>query len=293
MDFNKLDEKMKVEYIIVIMMAIQLQVAWSQDSSDTQKMSNIMCQLYLGGIPLCPASSCKEIADTRLWNTRSGLHWLTNCNKLWKAYCSQHIFPSQSLGWMRVGYVSSRYGCPEGLGHLETVCQRVDVGCSSVIFPTHGISYSKVCRLVYGYIKGTPDRFERHRNCPGCTIDDPYVDGVSITHGSPRQHIWSLAATGHVDYCLCSATNFQTDEFSFVGQDYYCDVEGANTFSYANRLWDKYDCLPGAEACCEDGAWFCKDLPQPITDDIEFRLCADEVRANEDVYIEYAVIYVQ
>ena len=26
------------------------------------------------------------------------------------------------------------------------------------------------------------------------TIDDAYVDGVSLTHGSPQQHIWTFAA---------------------------------------------------------------------------------------------------
>ncbi len=26
------------------------------------------------------------------------------------------------------------------------------------------------------------------------TIDQAYVDGLSVTHGSPRQHIWSFAA---------------------------------------------------------------------------------------------------
>ena len=25
-----------------------------------------------------------------------------------------------------------------------------------------------------------------------CSMDDPYVDGISLTHGSPQQHIWSF-----------------------------------------------------------------------------------------------------
>ena len=29
-------------------------------------VQGILCQLSLGDIPLCPASSCKEVADTRL-----------------------------------------------------------------------------------------------------------------------------------------------------------------------------------------------------------------------------------
>ena len=32
--------------------------------------------------------------------------------------------------------------------------------------------------------------------------------------------------------------------------------------------------------------WFCKELPRPTTNDIEFRFCTDERRTNEDVYIE-------
>ena len=34
-----------------------------------------------------------------------------------------------------------------------------------------------------------------HTNKQALTIDDGYVDGVSITHGNhPRKHIWTLAA---------------------------------------------------------------------------------------------------
>ena len=289
---------MKVALLLVMMAAFQITASQHLNYDQIPALSGIMCQLYLGGIPLCPASSCKEIADTRLWDTRSGLHWLTDgMNEPWKAYCSYNISPSHCVGWMRAEHVQASCGCPEGLepvtaGGRELCRKTVNVGCSSVIFPTHGISYSKVCGLVYGYNQGSADGFERHTNCPDCTIDDPYVDGVSITHGSPRQHIWSLAAGHYIDYCPCSSTGSQPNLPPFVGQDYYCDVEDTDTFTHADRLWDKYDCLSGAEACCEEGQWFCKDLPQPTTDDIEFRLCSDQERANEDVYIEHVDIYV-
>ena len=285
--------------IFLVMIAIQ--TAWSQvyyGSGQSSSFSGIMCQLYLGGIPLCPASSCKEVADTRLWNTRSGLHWLTDGNRLVQAYCSTTISPSQSRGWMRAGYVQSGHGCPVGLGQLTAggrkLCAKtVDVGCSSVIFSTHGISYSKVCGLVYGYQRGSPDGFNRGLNCPGCNITNQYLDGASITHGSPRQHIWSLAASSSLNNCRCSTTGSQPYLPPFVGQDYYCDIESSNTYTSADRLWDKSGCPSGAERCCEKGQWFCKDLPQATTDDIEFRLCADEPRSNEDVYIEHVTIYVQ
>ena len=289
---------MKVAIFLVVTIAVQ--IAWSQvlyGSGQSSSLSGIMCQLYLGGIPLCPASSCKEVADTRLWSTRSGLHWLTDGNRLVQAYCSNTISPSQSRGWMRAGYVRSGYGCPVDLGQLtaggrKLCAKKARVGCSSVIFPTHGISYSTVCGLVYGYNKGTPDGFERHGHCPGCTIDDPYLEGVSITHGSPRQHIWSLAAGHGFTHCPCAGAAPSIIP-SFVGECFFCDVEDRDTFIYSDKLWDKYDCLAGAEACCEKGQWFCTDLPQATTDDIEFRLCTDQPRNNEDVYIEHVDIFVQ
>ena len=111
----------------------------------------------------------------------------------------------------------------------------VDTGCSSVIFPSHGDSYSKVCGRVYGYQKATTDAF-RGFACPGCAIDQQYVDGVSITHGSPRQHIWSLAASHLPPHCQCNSNNINAP--SFVGQDYFCDVEGTSTYTTADRLWD-------------------------------------------------------
>ena len=60
--------------------------------------------------------------------------------------------------------------------------------CSSVLFPSHGFSYSKVCGMIRAYQKGTPDVFRNHgglRNPP--TLDFNYVDGISLTYGEfPR-----------------------------------------------------------------------------------------------------------
>ena len=116
------------------------------------------------------------------------------------------------------------------------------------------------------------------------------MDGVSITHGSPQQHIWTLAASHHGPYCRCEGAN---DLPAFVGQDYFCDGEGINTFSLDDRLWDGHSCLSESQQCCDRANWFCKHLPGPTTDNIEFRLCADEERANEDIFIEDIDIYVQ
>ena len=262
------------------------------------RLENITCQAFLGDIPGCPARSCKHIVDTKLWPSRSGYHWLGD-SSVFQAYCSISISPSESRGWMRVAGVSASQGCPSGLEPVTAggrkMCRKtVDRGCSSVTFPTHGLSYSKVCGWARGYNKGSTNAFYRYQ-CASCTIDSPYVDGVSITHGHPRQHIWSLAAAAYkIQYCPCTSS---PDQYSylppFVGNDYNCEYEGTNTYTTADQLWDGQDCVASLQRCCDRGSWFCKELPQPTTDDIEFRLCTDQVRVDEDVYIEYIQLYVQ
>ena len=56
-------------------------------------------------------------------------------------------------------------------------------GCYSVIYSTNGMSYQRVCGRATGYQKGSPDAF----------IFATQFEGLSITHGSPRQHIWTYA----------------------------------------------------------------------------------------------------
>ena len=66
-----------------------------------------------------------------------------------------------------------------------------------------------MCGKIIGYQLGGTRCFHGNES----TIDSPYVDGVSVTHGFPRQHIWTLAAgyaeiaTTSIKYlCPCSLT---------------------------------------------------------------------------------------
>ena len=285
-----------LQLLVVVVAAMTIASAASTTTRYTPSLQGIICQLFLGGIPFCPASSCKEIVDNTLWTDfQPGLHWLTSPTGVCKGYCVDTIDPDQSRGWLRVADVASNNSCPPGLeegtaGDNKLCRKTVDIGCSSVTFPTNGISYSKVCGRVFGYQKESTDGFVRHTHCPNCNIDQQYVDGVSITHGSPRQHIWTLAASHHGPYCGCQRP---TELPAYVGQDFFCDGEGTNTYVLEDRLWDGHSCLPESQQCCDRANWFCKELPVPTTDDIEFRVCADEARTNEDVYIEHIEMYVQ
>ena len=57
-------------------------------------------------------------------------------------------------------------------------------------------------------------------------------------------------------------------------------------------LWDGKQC---EGQCCSDGKsppWFSVELTDPITDDIEVRICADESTTNEDTPVSLLELYV-
>ena len=206
--------------------------------------------------------------------------------------------------------------CPDGFRlvnrtepPLRTCGRPGPAGCVSTTFPTHGIEYSRVCGRVVGYQYASPDAFEAFARGGATSIDSYYVDGVSLTHGqSPRQHIWTFAAAlgeGYTDalvICPCIQSgrtlNFTGVIPPFIGQDYFCDTGNpSDTYQYEiypdDPLWDGQGC-GGNSTCCEfnNPPWFCKQLPQPTTNDIELRLCDDQPISDEDTPIERVEIYV-
>ena len=193
-------------------------------------------------------------------------------------------------------------------------CGRTSTGsntCDSVTFPVNGASYSRVCGRVRAYQVGQPNGFYGYSQGRRSSIDNDYVVGISITHGSstPRQHVWTFAAAFYENYngrfpyiCPCTntrnrnAVNFQIPPF--VDNDYFCDT-GAETnpsgteFFPDDPLWDGEGCGP-TSTCCElnNPPWFCKQLPAPTSDDIEVRICANNGIRNENIAIEQIEIYV-
>ena len=79
------------------------------------------------------------------------------------------------------------------------------------------------------------------------TIDGAYVSGVSLTHGSPRQHILTFAAGAQTrnDACPCDAT-INITILPFVGGDYFCESgkhQGENEIFFPDDpLWDGDGC---------------------------------------------------
>ena len=199
--------------------------------------------------------------------------------------------------------------CPSGL-RLATysdkrLCGRTGIGCSRTTFSVHGLEYSRVCGKVIGYQFGTTDAFGPYHNTKGLTLDQSYLDGVALAHGSPHNHIWSFAA-GHnqgrnyVNGCPYSTSSSFTGTVPpFIGDSYFCDSgnphSNTGTFLYdTDPLWDGEGCRDSDHCCTSHNPpWFCKDLPQPTSDDIELRICGNADVSNEDTPIELVDIYIQ
>ena len=216
--------------------------------------------------------------------------------------------------WYQVAYLNMTDPsqlCPSAWREYNTsgvrACGRpVSSGenCSATLYTTKQ-QYSRVCGRVIGYQVGSPDGFLQFHFLDG--LNRGYMDGVSITHGDPRHHIWSYAAgatENRTDFtgsnCPCSLAQGTELRISAVGSNYYCESGNpseifphSGIFYQSDPLWDGQQC----EGTCCSGTksppWFSVQLPTNTADDIEVRICADESTENEDVLVELLEIYVQ
>ena len=134
-------------------------------------------------------------------------------------------------------------------------------------------------------------------------MNDHYVEGVSITLGSPHKHLWTYAVglndndTDPSHTCPCSVNRGPAPS-SFVGNHYYC--ESGATFTSAieiyytdDPLWHCSGCSENKNCCTNiDQPWFFHEFVAKVQDDIEVRLCTDELFQNEAVLVEQIQLYV-
>jgi hypothetical protein len=265
-----------------------------------------------------PVSSCAALSNLTI-SFPSGYYWVVGSDgSAVRVYCDMTLSCGNVTGgWMRVAKLdmtNSRHQCSNGFRQRTDSNKRTCVsdiplessGCHQGIISAHNLSYSKACGQIIAYQVGSTDAFYRTSALSNATIDNSYVDGISLTHGnSPREHIWTFAAGANEQQqdgpftCPCVDDSPATPP-SFVGEDYFCET-GHNSIHlprrgqfYSDYLWDGAGC--GAQsACCtfNNPPWFYKQLPQPTADDIEMRVCTDEARSTEDIAIEIIEIYVQ
>ncbi len=295
----------------------------NNQSSQFKDLQSIIAELgpmafYPGTRIGNPASSCRDIPQDR----PSGEYWITtdSTSSPVQVYCDMNRTScscNAAGGWMRVANLDMtdfHQNCPEGLRlvnrtepPLRTCGRPGPAGCISTTYSTYGVEYSKVCGRIIAYQSSTPDAFRKYFNNRSLSIDDVYVDGVSLTHGqSPRQHIWTFVnALDETisNRCVCPCTRPDRPYTGvippFIGQDYFCETGSRQIYIYSNfytddPVWDGQGC-GGTSTCCEfnNPPWFCKQLPQPTTDNIELRICADQPSFDEDIPIEITELYIR
>ena len=223
-------------------------------------------------------------------------------------------------GWTRVAYVNMTQPgatCPQGLWQRNfdnlTLCARDNhnhtQGCDGTAFS--GLTqYSKVCGRVRGYQQGAPISFFWYsQKFTHLTIDDAYVDGISITYGNtPRKHIWTYAGgsfekittTADFVYCPCSPY-YPSISPPYVGTDYYCESGiyscclQSNTVADADPLWDGQQCGGSDAPCCTrpNMPWFIKTLNETTIEDIELRLCRATSAGHGETPLDLIDIFVK
>ena len=259
-----------------------------------------------------PATSCSAVYECNS-TAPSGDYWINSTTGPVQVYCEMSSGGDSSV-YMRAGLINmtdENSTCPGNFTYwtnqVRRLC-RVAPGnvygvCVSVTFPMHGLPYTKVRGRALGYQFASLDAFNPYVSPE--TVDDYYVDGISVAYGSPGTHIWTFAGGLSKDFygpevnCPCSreATASLPVVPPFMGENYFCESGNTNSFDrvwyFDDPLWDSQGCVSGSTCCDRGGPWFNVTLTEQTRDDIIVRMCVGEARAaTEDIGLEQLEIYV-
>ena len=262
----------------------------------------------------CPGKSCLDIYQKNPDSRGVSSQYVIKVgDHLRFVYCDMGLECGGEKGWMRIANINAAGGdsCPSGWRKIISptkACRAPHdkAGCYSAHFTTYNIPYSRVCGMVVGYQKGSTDGFASW-HYSARSINGPYVDGVSITYGTPRKHIWTYGIGYSDKYnalpkypvnCPCSQYPGKLPP-SFVHDNYYCESGSLNSASFptyhtSDPVWDGKECSSENSCCSEPNLpWFYRQIPLTDKKDIEARICRDEVFTNEGVLIQELQLYVQ
>ena len=292
--------------IAVASFVILAQPAVAQGANTTLPLTYSGQVLQGDGSQTCPSEEQREMLRNEINNATQSLLRESVVPQL-------STQPSYSCGgstWRRVAYLNMSdpsQRCPSVWQEITTphrVCgRRPSSGvCVGLSYTTGSEQYNQVCGRIIGYQIGIPNAFSAN----GQSIDTNYVNGISVTRVSPRQHIWTFAAGvdeqsgGNRCPCIVGNTAARSPP-SFVGQNYFCETgitrwPGTYGVFYPNGdpLWDGQGCGP-TSACCTFNSppWFNIILSSPTTDDIEVRICDNVGIRTSDSPIQLMELYVK
>ena len=194
----------------------------------------------------------------------------------------------------------------------KKACGRISnaAGCDSVIVPTGSGTFRQICGRFRAFQSGSSDAFSAKYASKPVTIDEPYVDGISITYfgEGKRQHVFTyvvgLMEQYNVDlsFATCPCAGGAQPPLFVRSTDYYCESGNPDNRPYpvangifCDPLWDRKECRYNEESCCTppNQPWFCKDLLKRVASDLEIRICFDQGIEDEDIAVESYELYVR
>ena len=277
----------------------------------TDGSSRVYCGMtYTGSSCLNIYNNNPETSDKSGYY-RIGTQW-KYCNMTETASGFISTCAGMGGGWRRIANVDTSSGsdCPSGW-RSDThsgmnFCRLISdhsFTCSSTFFSTNGTSYQRVCGRARGYQKGRSLGFRGYRF--GYNIDHHargYADGILMTYGRPRNHIWSYV-NGWFDVLIndnnCPCANGSTPP-PFIGTNYYCEsgitepgIENPSTYYFNDPLWDGAGCI--TSRCCDNSTqpWFYRQLNKTTTSDIEARICHINEFSIGSTIIDLLELYIQ
>ena len=298
--------------IAVASFAVLAQPAVAQGANTTLPLTYPSQVLQGDGSQICPSEAQRGIARNELRNDTQRL-LQESVVPLLRVNSTEYSCGG-STGWRRVAYLNMSdpsQQCPSVWQEITTphrVCGRRSSSgsCQGLTYSTGSEQYNQVCGRIIGYQFGNTDAFLGSSR----SIDTFYVDGVSVTHGSPRQHIWTFSSgfdelSTTFSYATCPCVTGSTNENripSFVGQNYFCETgitqftDQHGTLLPDDPLWDGQGCGPTSSCCTFNSPpWFNVTLSSYTTDNIEVRICGreDTEIGNEDSPIQLIELYVK
>jgi len=273
--------------------------------------SSVLANSQYGRHPTKPGKSCRDIYQMNPASHDVSGYYIIVTDRPHFVYCNMSLECGGEKGWMRIADVNpAKNDCPSAWKKITSpvaACRPPsdNAGCFPTFFSTHKAPYSRVCGMVIGIQKATTDAFVSGRGTT--SIDRPYLDGVSITFGYPRKHIWSYASSiteddfvhegWDISACPCSKHENAAHPLPFVRDHYYCEsgTTRAGSDIYINDpLWDGKGCSV-ENLCCTDPdmPWFFRQLPLTHDENIEARICYNQPYNDESVFVKEARFYVQ
>ena len=261
-----------------------------------------------------PGQSCADIYEKNPSSHGKSGHYLVRTNDLFLAQCDMETeYQGKTKGWLKIADIDLtkkiKSYCPEGWKKTKVngieMCRSLydTAGCYSANFSVNGTRYRKIRGMVRGYQKGSTDSFDSRRGHR--SINTAYADGVSITLGHPRKHVWTYVVGCSDDdnhatsNCPCAAVPGPAPP-SFVGENYYCESGNKGPFEYRvhytdDPLWDGTGCFHDNNNCCTNVGlpWFYREFPETQDEDIEVRICADQSYNDEGVLVDQLKLLIQ